>query len=79
MGMFDFFKSKQVQAETFSAPREQYQAFHGINKRNANDSSRGLNYQRELVSGKYVMFGDDNLYPNYLNDLFNSSGLHAAI
>lgn len=75
MALFDFFKSKP---ETVTV-KESYMDFAGINKRNANDASKGLNTQVERLSGKHIYFGDGNLYPNYLNNLYNSSGLHSAI
>lgn len=33
----------------------------------------------ENYNGKYINFGQDNLYPNLLNDLYNRSSLHSAI
>jgi len=43
------------------------------------DNSSGLNAHNERVGGPYVYFGEANRFPNYLNDLVNSSGLHSAI
>jgi hypothetical protein len=76
MALFDFFKSKP---EIITPDKATYMDFHGINRRNSNDASKGLNTQTERLGGKHIYFGDSNLYPNYLNDLYNSSGLHSAI
>lgn len=35
---------------------------------------------RELVSGRgYVYFGPDNLYPDFLNELYHTSALHSSL
>ena len=44
-----------------------------------NDNSTGLTSFHEQKTGRWIMFGKDNRFPNYLNDLVNSSGLHGAI
>lgn len=53
--------------------------FQSVDTFSTNDNSQGLNSHLELQTNRYVSFGDMNLYPNYLNDLYNSSGLHSAI
>jgi len=44
-----------------------------------NDNSSGLNSHNEIRTSKWISFGDTNQFPNYLNNLVNSSGLHSAI
>ena len=34
---------------------------------------------REHYNGRYIIFGDDNLAPNRLNELYDSSAIHSAI
>lgn len=63
-----FFKDKEVNS---------YQTADFFRK---NDNSSNLNsYLETNQKAKYVWFGNNNQYPNYLNDLYNSSGLHSAI
>jgi len=71
MAFFDFFKyskDKNVKSEDFS--------FWNT----GNDNSVDLNsYLERYNTSNYIWFGDTNQYPNYLNNLYNSSGLHSAI
>lgn len=69
MGFLDFFTNNKKE--------EGYQEAAFFNR---NDNSAGLNsYLERYNSAKWVYFGDNNQYPNYLNNLYNSSGLHSAI
>ena len=42
-------------------------------------SEYDLTDPRIIENGKYIMFGQDNMYPNHVNRLFNQSGLHHSI
>jgi hypothetical protein len=56
-------------------PMESYQSFDML----FGTSKYNKSLPRELINSRYVWFGDDNLYPNRLNDLYESSPLHSAI
>ena len=42
-------------------------------------STRNKNLPVEYLNSRYVWFGEDNLYPQRLNDLYETVSLHAAI
>ena len=37
------------------------------------------NYEEKVVPQGWVEYGDDNLFPQYLIDLYNSSAVHHAL
>jgi hypothetical protein len=78
MNLFGFnIGSKAPETVTMVPTKEGYQSFDAFA---ANDNQNGLNSYLEVYQGaKWVYFGKDNKYPNYLNTLYNSSGLHSAI
>lgn len=80
MNIFGFnIGSKKPDSITTITDKESYQSFDGLAFA-ANDNQNGLNSYLEVHQvANYVYFGRDNKYPNYLNTLYNSSGLHSAI
>ncbi len=80
MKLFGFEFGKQEPKTTSDLREDNVHAFHWHRRGlGTNDNSNGLTSFHEQKSGKWIMFGRDNRFPNYLNDLVNSSGLHGAI
>jgi len=72
-----FFNSNTPQATVLETKKEGYQTLDTFS---SNDNSVGLNsYLETYLGSKYVYFGKNNQYPNFLNNLYNSSGLHSSI
>lgn len=82
MGLLDFFKRDKPK-KTYDGEFYYNQTGNRVNNRPGyvpNDSSVGLNASSELYNtSSWVHFGQTNQYPNYFNNLYNSSGLHGAI
>jgi hypothetical protein len=82
MKIFNFEFGKEKLA---SVPQVRESDIHGFSRAwdrgglTRTDNSAGLNSHNERVGGPWVWFGEQNRFPNYLNDLVNSSGLHSAI
>ena len=88
MGFFDNFKFGNS-IPTLPTPRDitemsmsfgayQYPSL-GIESLGARGTQYDLTNPRIIDTGKYVIFGNDNLYPNHLDTLLNASGLHHSI
>jgi hypothetical protein len=74
-------KTEPVHLQMIELPKKQLgnpslEKFHSIQKGQGEDLSTP--YISELYA-EYVYFGNDNLYPNLLNNLFYSSPFHASI
>lgn len=65
-----FFTKKEV--ETTTENNMSFNAYDMLNNYLEPD------FERYTGNG-YIYFGQDNLYPQYLNDLYNKSALHAAV
>tara|TARA_R110001632_G_scaffold162493_2_gene280884 strand:+ start:6599 stop:7789 length:1191 start_codon:yes stop_codon:yes gene_type:complete len=65
-----FFTKKEV--ETTTENNMSFNAYDMLNNYLEPD------FERYNGNG-YIYFGQDNLYPQYLNDLYNKSALHAAV
>jgi hypothetical protein len=84
MGFFDFNFNKKPTLPVL--PKESTMDFSSYNYNSLGNGflhGRMSNYDltdpRILENGKYIQFGQDNMYPNHLNRLFNQSGLHHSI
>jgi hypothetical protein len=76
MGIFSFFNSQPKPTETPSASPQAFSTpFLKIGKGNLAAPYVNTFY---TISGRYVRFGNDNLYPQLLNQLYFQSPIHAA-
>lgn len=80
MAWYNFSKAKKeimvlpIEKETV---KEKFEKFYGLDKVSSENLNQPLITER--FSGEYIFFGNDNLYPNLLNNLFYASPFHASI
>ena len=75
MGIFSFFKSQPKTTGTTSSPQTFSTPFMRIGKGNLAAPYVNTFY---TISGRFVRFGEDNLYPQLLNQLYFQSPIHGA-
>jgi len=68
-------REKHVQPTQVTAEKREYSSAHNISL----EAYVEKEYVEVLSSGGWISYGDDNLYPQYLVDLFNSSAVHGAL
>lgn len=80
MAWYNFSKAKKemmvIPLERESI-KEKFEKFYGLDRVSSENLNQPLITER--FSGEYIFFGNDNLYPNLLNNLFYSSPFHASI
>jgi hypothetical protein len=80
MAWYNFSKAKKevlilpIERETV---KDKYEKFYGLDRVSSENLNQPLITER--FSGEYIFFGNDNLYPNLLNNLFYASPFHASI
>jgi len=77
MGLFDRFTAKKEQMAQVTPPmmKEEPMGFYAIPGSVKYDKS----LPKEYYNNRFVWFGDDNLMPNHLNEMYQSSPIHSAI
>jgi hypothetical protein len=81
MKIFGFnINNKPKQVEQSSTPQFNHEKFYSVTRQTS-----GLNYDysipaiSEIPNSNYIYFGNDNQYPNLLNNIYYSSPFHASI